>query len=653
MALTEDVRLYSELMLSDPDDFSEALSVAGLGIFVADWSGEDLEHQLDYNSTLRKAFGLPESGTVSRDFGFRNLVHPEDVGMMKRLADQNVPKGNAYTFRHRMKRADGRYIPCVTYAKPVMDAEGKATKLIGVMRDQDELERSIARMDRAERLAGLGNWSVDLQADELTWSDGTFHLYGYKPGEIKPDVEFARHHYIDQDIERVSEIIEEALEDGSEFEYRARITTKLGDQKHIRVLGEVETNADGKPVAYSGIIQDVTEEALREAQIRQSQKIEALGNMTGGAAHDFNNLLAVILGNLELLRDEMDRPDLVEHCEAAISATMSGAALTRNMLSFARRARLEPKTMDINGVVLGLERWARRTLPATIEPEVSLQAGLWKTDLDEGSLESALLNLIINARDAMPDGGNLTIETANVRIDEEYIESRQEDIEPGRYVMLAVSDTGTGIQKEELARIFEPFFTTKEVGEGTGLGLSMVQGFVKQSSGAIRVYSEPGTGTTFKLYFRARDVPKETGNASVEVKVTDGPAGTPRILLAEDEIEVQRIIATTLRKAGYEVHTTNTGDEAKTAFDSDQSYDLLLTDIVMPGTLQGTGLAKEVRAIRSDLPVVFMSGYANEATVHGNGLRPEDIRLMKPVRKANLLEAIKKALSAAQQKKDV
>ena len=237
-----------------------------------------------------------------------------------------------------------------------------------------------------------------------------------------------------------------------------------------------------------------------------------------------------------------------------------------------------------------------------------------------------------------------------MRIDEEYIESRHEDVEPGRYVMLAVTDTGTGIPKEEFERIFEPFFTTKPPGEGTGLGLSMLQGFVKQSSGAVRVYSEPGVGTTFKLYFRARYIPKETSAPKTPSQTTDPSTSAARILLVEDELEVQRIIATTLRRGGYQVHTTNSGDEAKAAFEADQSYDVVLTDIVMPGSLQGMALARELRALRPDLPIVFMSGYANEATVHGNGLRPDDIRLMKPIRKADLLGAIAKALAVAKGK---
>ena len=647
MAFSRDARLYFELMRSNPDEFAEALSVAKLGIFVSDWN----TGEIDYNSILRNAFRLPENGTVSRQFGFQYLVHPDDVEMMKRLADENVPEGKEYSFRHRMKRADGRFFPCITHIKPILDETGRATKVIGIMRDHDEIERLIDRMKRAEKLADLGNWNVDLQSRKVTWSDGTFLIYGYDPIEFEPDLDSVRQHYVDQDAKRVSGVIDEALQEGTDFEYQARIITKGGSEKNVRVVGEVELDTDGKAIGYSGTIQDVTDEVIREAKVRQSQKIESLGHMTGGAAHDFNNTLAVILGNLEILRDEVDRPQQVECVDAAISAAINGAALTRNMLSFARRAHLDPETTDINDVVRSLERWARRTLPANIETEVSLQAGLWRTDLDKSSLEGALLNLLLNARDAMPEGGMLTIETANVRIDEEYIATRHEDVDPGRYVMLAVSDNGIGIHQEELERIFEPFFTTKDVGKGSGLGLSMVQGFVKQSAGAIRVYSEPGTGTTFKLYFRARQAPKDRGISGSTTRQRKELTGNIRILLAEDELEVQKTIAKTLRLAGYKVHCTNSGDEAKSAFEADSTYELLLTDIVMPGNLQGTTLAKELRKVRSDLPVVFMSGYANEATVHGNGLRPEDIRLMKPATKADLLEAIESALFGSTMKK--
>ncbi len=640
MPIEDDVALYEHLIASHPHAFATALGDARVGILLSNWENQEF----NYNSTLRSIHGLPEEGLIDREYALNNIVHPDDIDHMRRLGARHMPKGEPYSFRHRMRRANGRYFSAVTHVTPILNEDGDATQAIAVLRDLDELERAINRMDRAEHLAGLGNWTVDLVTEQVIWSKGAFEVFGYEPGEIAPDLEFVRHHYVGRDVDRVSEVIDEALETGKNFEYRARITTKMGEERHVQVTGEVETDVTGTTVAYSGIVQDITDEVISEAQIRQSQKMEAIGNMTGGVAHDFNNLLAIILGNLEMMRDEIDRPDLVEMCEAAMSATLSGAALTRNMLSFARRAPLDPTTMDVNDAVRGLERWARRTLPETIDPEVSLQAGLWKTDLDKGSLESALLNLILNARDAMPAGGKLTIETGNVTVDEDYIETREEDIAPGRYVMLAVSDTGTGIPQEELQRIFEPFFTTKETGKGTGLGLSMVMGFAKQSSGTVQVYSELGEGTTVKLYFPARHVPSGTGATAKSGQVSEPVGNGLSILLAEDEVEVQQVLAKSLRKAGYQVHATNSGEEAKAAFEANPDFDLLLTDIVMPGGLHGTTLAKELRRIRPDLPVVFMSGYANEATVHGNGLRPDDIRLMKPVRRANLLEAITKAL---------
>jgi CheY-like chemotaxis protein len=245
----------------------------------------------------------------------------------------------------------------------------------------------------------------------------------------------------------------------------------------------------------------------------------------------------------------------------------------------------------------------------------------------------------------MPAGGILTIETANMRIEDEYIQTRHENIAPGRYVMLAVSDTGQGIPHDNLASVFEPFFTTKQAGEGSGMGLSMVQGFVKQSGGSVQVYSEPGVGTTFKLYFKASDAPLSHPKLEFKaerVAATDN--GKTRILLVEDEPEVLSSLQAILRSAGFYVKSATSGDEALQVFLRDSNFDLLMTDIVMPGSLKGTALATELRCLKEELPVVFLSGYASEATVHGNGLRPEDIRLMKPVSRNDLLRSVDKAL---------
>lgn len=390
-----------------------------------------------------------------------------------------------------------------------------------------------------------------------------------------------------------------------------------------------------------------SEQAQREelqSQLATSQRLEDIGHLTGGVAHDFNNLLAVILGNLEMLQEQIDDKAQKQRLQACIDASLRGSDLTRNMLSYARRAPLQPKLIDVNKLVRDTKNWVGRTIPSSIEIEVSLLAGLWQVEADQSATESALLNLLLNARDAMPDGGKLTIETANIRMDQEYIDDRQEKLEPGRYVMVAVSDTGSGISKENLSDIFTPFFTTKGSGGGSGLGLPMVMGFMRQSGGTTQVYSEEGVGSTFKLYFPAAKS-KDTHTANMETRPRTVSESKRRILLVEDEPEVQSVLEAILSAAGYAVVTADTGDEALQTFENDTIFDAVLTDIVMPGTLQGTSLSKKLRAIRPDLPVVFMSGYASEATVHGNGLRPEDIRLMKPVLRNELLDALEQALN--------
>ena len=404
----------------------------------------------------------------------------------------------------------------------------------------------------------------------------------------------------------------------------------------VRLLVNEQRLPDGGIVI---LYTDITERVELEKRLSQSLRLEAIGKLTGGVAHDFNNLLAVIMGNLELLQDEVEDEKLTALIDAGIAASRRGGDLTKNMLSFARQARLDPTLLELNGLVTKTKNWIGQTLPSNIEVETSLLAGLWKIEADPGPTESALLNLILNARDAMPDGGKLTIETANIRIDEDYIENRGEDVAPGRYVMLAVSDTGHGIDQEIMESIFEPFFSTKPPSSGSGLGLSTVQGFMKQSHGTIRVYSEPGIGTTVKLYFKAF-----TGDAAkvptAEKKNSAQPSFGVRILVVEDEPDVLDVLVSTLSNAGYVVSPASSGDEAKEMFEAGLSFDVLLTDIVMPGTLQGTTLARFLRERLPDLPVVFMSGYAREATVHGNGLHPEDIRLMKPVSRADLINAI-------------
>ncbi|WP_197431109.1 ATP-binding protein [Aliiruegeria sabulilitoris] len=428
------------------------------------------------------------------------------------------------------------------------------------------------------------------------------------------------------------------------------IRTPDGQRKWLDGRGHPVRQEDGSTVWYSLVV-DATEQVEREQELererelsRHAQKQQSIGRLTGGVAHDFNNLLAVIMGNLELLRDEETDPQKLQMIDAGIGATRRGADLTRNMLAFARKARLEPQPIALNSLVEDICSWAGRTLPSSIEIKVSLAEDLWILEADPSSSEAALLNLILNARDATSGAGTLTIETANVTIEEASADPGKTKLPAGRYVMLAVSDTGHGIPADKHDEVFEPFYTTKQPGAGSGLGLSMIQGFMLQSGGRVQVYSEPGVGTTFKLYFPAMHVPLDDIREE-EIISESACIGSAHILLAEDDDEVRKVLFAMIEKSGYRVTAASSGDEALDLFRENPEFDLVLTDIVMPGLLQGTGLSRALREMNPDLPVVFMSGYANEATVHENGLRAEDIRLMKPVQRTSLLNALSKALN--------
>lgn len=441
---------------------------------------------------------------------------------------------------------------------------------------------------------------------------------------------------------------------GSDFRGEVALMTQGDDAamlRHVRMSSSPLLSAQAGDIATVVILDDVSDlyesrrRAEEQAQIAAAaQKQESIGKLTGGVAHDFNNLLAVILGNLEFLRDDETDPDRVKFTQAAINATMRGAELVRNMLAFARRSQIEPQMLDLNDIVRSVELLAARTVPASVEIETSLLAGLWKTKADRALTESALLNLILNARDAMEGTGRLTIETTNLRVDADYIHQRDEDVPIGRYVMLAVSDNGPGIPEEILTQIFEPFFSTKGPQGGSGLGLSMVHGFMKQIGGTVRVYTELGSGTTFKLYFPAIHESAAKGAAAQAAELPAEGKGT-RILLVEDQADVLAALKEALERKGYTVVSAESGDLALEVFRRDQNFDLVVTDIVMPGTLQGPGLVKALRMIQPDIPAIFLSGYAEEATVHGNGLRPSDIRLMKPVQRPAFFAAIERAIT--------
>jgi signal transduction histidine kinase/CheY-like chemotaxis protein len=386
-----------------------------------------------------------------------------------------------------------------------------------------------------------------------------------------------------------------------------------------------------------------------EAALRQAQRLEAVGHLTGGVAHDFNNLLTIILGNLGAAKTQLGQWSDGAHAQVSrrVESALHGAArastLTKRLLAFARQTPLRPAAIDVNRLLGGLSEFLHRTLGEDVALEIVGAAGLWPAEADAAELEAALLNLAVNARDAMPDGGKLTIETSNAYLDDAYC-SQEADLQPGQYVLIAVSDTGSGMAKDVVDHAFEPFFTTKDSGQGTGLGLSQVYGFVKQLGGHVKIYSEPGEGTTVKLYLR-----RHPGAAPVAVSVTSVPArgrSGECALVVEDDPDVRDYVVETLAGLGYEVLQAAGAQQALQILRHHKAVNLLLTDVIMPGK-NGRKLAEEARAQNPALKVLYMTGYSRNAIVHQRRLDPDVELIQKPLTGEQIAAAVRKLLDGA------
>lgn len=386
---------------------------------------------------------------------------------------------------------------------------------------------------------------------------------------------------------------------------------------------------------------DVTERVRAEQSLRNAQKMESIGQLTGGMAHDFNNLLQIISANLDLLvKNESDASKRAARLQSAVAAVERGARLTGQLLAFARRQALDPRSTSLGRMVHEMTDLLRRTLGERIEVESMVAGGLWNTMVDRSQVENAILNLAINARDAMPDGGKLTIEVANAFLDDTYAAAHSE-VTAGQYVMLAISDTGTGMPPEVIAKAFDPFFTTKPEGQGTGLGLSQVFGFVKQSGGHVKIYSEIGEGTTVKIYLPRSRKPQETQESLYEQPVI---GGTETILVVEDDDGVRAAVTDLLSELGYTVLRAANAEEALTILKAGAHVDLLFTDVVMPGNIPTRELARRAKDSRPDIRVLFTSGYTQNAIVHNGKLDDDVFLLSKPYRKDDLARKLRSLL---------
>ena len=428
--------------------------------------------------------------------------------------------------------------------------------------------------------------------------------------------------------------------------YRIEVEANRRDGSPIQVEVAMTAMPLGDGYVMNAFFRDLSDKATAEQQLRQAQKMESIGQLTGGIAHDFNNMLTVITGTIDILAASVaDRPECAAITRLISEAAERGAELTRHLLAFARKQPLQPCETDPNLVLSELQILLRPTLGEHIELKQVLADDVWPIFVDRGQLEAALVNLAVNARDAMPEGGTLTLETSNVMIDQDFAR-RYGEGEPGPYVMITVTDTGCGIPEAIRARVFDPFFTTKEVGKGTGLGLSMVYGFIKQSGGHITLYSEVDHGTAFRIYLpRARsEVPLL---ASDEPPTTSDLRGDETILIVEDDAMVRNYVTAQLKALGYTTISAANAAAALELCDRGEVFDLLFTDIVMPGKVNGVQLAAEMAKRRPGLKVLYTSGYSENAVIHGDRLDPDILLLTKPYRRSELARMIRLALATA------
>ena len=592
------------------------------------------------------------------------MVHPDDVPMAGLLWQRALANGHTYEAEFRLRRVDGSWRWHIARAVPILDAQGAISRWVGTNTDIDDnratsdaladlnrtLEARVAarteERDRMWRLSTDVMLVADFDARVVSINPAGTRLFGWAQNEligmsflelVHPDDMASTLAEIDKLTAGATTLNFENRYRHRDGSYRTLSWTAVPDTQHIHAVGR-DVTADR-----------ASAEALRQAEVAlyQAQKMETVGKLTGGVAHDFNNLLQVVAGNLHLLQKSVAGNERAERQVAnALAGVSRGAKLSSQLLAFARKQPLEPRVVNPGRLVYGMEDMLRRSLGEEIETETVISGGLWNTAIDPAQLENAVLNLAINARDAMDGSGKLTIEVGNAYLDDAY-SGTHPDVVPGQYVVLAVSDTGSGMPREVIEQAFEPFFSTKPEGKGTGLGLSMVYGFVKQSGGHVKIYSEVGHGTTIKLYLpRTHD--KVDAPAVVDFEPVTG--GTETILVAEDDDQVRATVIDILGDLGYRILKANDAASALAIIESGVAIDLLFTDVVMPGALRSSELARRARAYLPDIAVLFTSGYTENAIVHGGRLDAGVDLIGKPYTQEALARKVRAVLTNQRQR---
>jgi signal transduction histidine kinase/CheY-like chemotaxis protein len=654
LALTEG-RVADSAIVSDAR-LRRALDSAGIGI----WEFDPVTGELEWDARVREVVEADPRITPTWAGHFLPAIHPDDLAAVQAAFAATLEGGAPVAVDFRVVGArTGR----VTWAHltGAIEQTDAGPRLVGTARD---ITNERARY--AETLAERRIWADIVEAhDDPIAAVGVDLVYTAVNRAYVGTCEaiFGRRFGLGQTLAEGLEHMPDARDaalalwrralKGRSFEVRTG-NPDIGDRifdTQYRPLRD----ASGAVVGAYQTSREVTaqvqaERSLAEAAktLQRAQKMEAIGALTGGIAHDFNNLLQVVSGNLQLLaKDAADDPKAARRIENALMGIDRGAKLTGQLLAFGRRQALEPRVTNVGRLVEGMDDLLRRALGEAIEIQTTIEDGLWTTFVDPAQVENALLNLAINGRDAMDARGKLTIEAVNAHLDDAYAGPRVE-VKPGDYVLIAVTDTGSGMAPELIERVFEPFFSTKPEGGGSGLGLSMVHGFVKQSDGHVEIYSEVGHGTTVKLYLPKTDSEEQAANAAPPVAAARGDA---RILVVEDDEQVRDTAAALLRELGYDVATAADATVAMAIVESGATVDLIFTDIVMPGDLRSVEMVERARKILPGVAVLFTSGYTRNAVVHGGQLDAGVDLLMKPYAReglgAKVAEVLGRAVSPA------
>jgi len=622
-----------------------------------------------YNSPeMLEIFGEGENGLNYVSFNSR--IHPEDIDKAIDIKIKNAPFGNdIFQTRYRVKTNAGNYAWIETAAGLIRDpGTGRPTKVVGLCRNVDDqmitlerLKNSELMLKRTQAVSHLGSFKLRVESGVSRLTAEMAALLGLANAMVHPN--------LDTFIKMIEPIDREKFVEGLELaklgnqikNLEIAVKKKSGELEYFQVTMDPERGSNGEIEAIFGACQCVTERKALENKFQQAQKMEAVGQLTGGIAHDFNNLLMVVMGNLQLVEQLVKGDErALKRIRAAIDASEKGSDLTRRMLAFSRQQTLQNREVAVNTLLLNMQDMLKQAVSATVDVKIMPAEDLWPVNVDQTMLETAILNLTINARDAMaPKGGTLIIESCNRSLDATYALSHEE-VSPGDYVEIAVTDTGSGIAPENIEKVFQPFFTTKGPEAGSGLGLSMIYGFVKQSGGHVKIYSEVGHGTSVKLYLPKMktkttvDVIKRPAELQEhllrELGATRAELAEPqrklKILVVEDNSSVREVAAAMIEEMGFETITATNGHEGLQMIDDQRDIDLMLSDVIMAGGMNGPELAAKAMKIRPELKILFMSGYAPGSVRQMQDL-PDTIELVnKPFTRNDLTEKVKKALAA-------